>query len=71
MIYLDKNEKSRLMENRIMFDDIYKNQCNKNMDEMVEFVLNARDQFDIVEIHDQFIIDFFRWCGINNPDLVN
>ena len=54
-----------------MFDDIYKNQCNKNMNEMVEFVFNARDQFEIVEVHDQFVNDFFIWCGINNPEVVN
>ena len=38
---------------------------------MVQYVIESTDHFEEQEIKNQFVIDFYKWCGIVNPELEN
>ena len=43
----------------------------ENIIKMVQYVIDSIDHFEEVEIRNQFIIDFYKWCGVNNPEMEN
>ena len=70
-MFLDHNEKKRLLENKEIFDAMYKSDCKSDIIKMVQYVLESTDHFEEQEIKNQFVIDFYKWCGIVNPELEN
>lgn len=70
-MFLDRKEKIRLLENKEIFDAMYKSDCKSDMIRMVEFIIQSIDHFEKQEIKNQFVIDFYKWCGIVNSELEN
>ena len=70
-MFLDRKEKIRLLENKEIFDAMYKSDCKSDIIRMVEFIIQSIDHFEKQEIKNQFVIDFYKWCGIVNPELEN
>ena len=70
-MFLDHNEKMRLLEKKEIFDAMYKSDCKSDIIKMVQYVIDSVDHFEEAEIRNQFIIDFYKWCGVNNPEMEN
>ena len=70
-MFLDRKEKMRLLENKEIFDDMYKSVCKNDIAKMVQYVIKTVDQFEKEEIRNQFVVDFYKWCGTNNPEMEN
>ena len=50
---------------------MYKSDCKSDIIKMVQYVIESTDHFEEQEIKNQFVIDFYKWCGIVNPELEN
>ena len=50
---------------------MYKSDCKSDIIKMVQYVIESTDHFEEKEIKNQFVIDFYKWCGIVNPELEN
>ena len=70
-MFLDQNEKKRLLETKEIFDAMYKSDCKSDIIKMVQYVIERTDHFEEQEIKNQFLIDFYKWCGIVSPELEN
>lgn len=70
-MFLDQNEKKRLLETNEIFDAMYKYDCKSDIIKMVQYVIESTDHFEEQEIKNQFLIDFYKWCGIVSPELEN
>tara|TARA_Y100001970_G_scaffold166126_1_gene203167 strand:- start:2382 stop:2594 length:213 start_codon:yes stop_codon:yes gene_type:complete len=70
-MFLDRKEKMRLIENNEIFEDMFQCVCNSDIIKMVEYVIDSMDSFEDKEIGNQFLIDFYKWCGTINPEMEN